>query len=106
MVPPVGANSPETLLIKFVLRAPLGRRMARRPPGFTTRVTSATARRPPNRLPTPLKWRIGAAVSLLGGAAFTPLCVMGPSAEADRDFVPHPRGCRLLDAGWVGPVDR
>src|SRR6202158_508568 len=89
-----------------VFPAPFGPRMARRSPGLTARVTSATARSPPNRRPTPLKWRIGAADSALGGAAFTPLCVIDSLAEADGGFVSNPGRWGLLGAGRVGSMRR
>src|SRR5258708_6036091 len=93
-------------LNNVVLPAPFGPRMARRSPGLTARVTSATARSPPNRRPTPLKWRIGAADSVLGGVAFTPLCAVDSLTEADRDFVSNPRWRRLLGTGRVGSIGR
>src|SRR6266851_3581973 len=108
-VPSVGGNSPEMTLNNVVLPAPFGPRMARRSPGFTARVTSATARRPPNRRPTPLRWRIGAADSIGRGAALIPLVssvgdVSG--AEVHRCLVSNPWRRRLLGAGWVGPARR
>src|SRR5260370_42492301 len=90
----------------FVFPVPFGPGLPRRSPGLTAGVTPAPARSPPNRRPTPLKWRIGAADSVLGGAAFTPLCVIDSLTEADRDFVSNPRWRRFLGAGRVGSIGR
>src|SRR5216684_4438380 len=107
MVPSVGGNSPEMTLNNVVLPAPFGPRMARRSPGLTARVTSATARKPPNRRPTPLNWRIGAAESIGGGVSLTPPVssvrdVSG--AEVDGCLVSNPGRRRFLGAGWVSPA--
>ena len=63
IVPAVGSTSPEMTLNSVVLPAPFGPRMARRSPCATSRSTSRTAWRPPNRRPTPRKRRIGSAGS-------------------------------------------
>src|SRR5213593_2604343 len=51
--------SPAITLKSVVFPAPFGPRMPRRSPGATSRSTSLTACRPPNRRPTPRKRRIG-----------------------------------------------
>src|SRR6185295_2791434 len=55
-------------LNSVVLPAPLGPRIARRSPGATSRSTSRTAWRPPNRRPTPRKRRVGSACSAAGAS--------------------------------------
>src|SRR5215469_12682394 len=101
MLPSVSGSSPEMTLNSVVFPAPLGPRMARRSPGLTSRSTSATARRPPKRWPTPRRRRIGSALSAYCGAtAKSLLC----SAEVDRHRIPNPRRRCLLGAYGVGPV--
>src|SRR3954471_1564878 len=62
-VPALGGKSPEITLKSVVLPAPFGPRMARRSPGATSRLTSRTACKPPNRRPTPRKGGPGSACS-------------------------------------------
>src|SRR4051812_25778054 len=63
IVPEVAGMSPEMTLKSVVLPAPFGPRMARRSPCATSRSTSRTACRPPNRRPIPRRRRIGSACS-------------------------------------------
>src|SRR5215471_4102619 len=101
MLPSVSGSSPEMTLNSVVLPAPLGPRMARRSPGLTSRSTSATARRPPKRWPTPRRRRTGSALcAYCGATAKSRLC----SAEVDRHRVPNPGRWRLRGAHGVGPV--
>src|SRR5712671_5973078 len=67
IVPELGGKSPEITLKSVVLPAPFGPRIARRSPCATSRSTSRTAWRPPNRRPIPRSRRIGSACS--GAAA-------------------------------------
>src|SRR5436853_5499324 len=67
IVPALGGTSPEMTLNSVVLPAPFGPRTARLSPCATSRSTSRTAWRPPNRRPIPRKRRIGSACS--GSAA-------------------------------------
>src|SRR6476469_1913481 len=67
IVPELGGKSPEITLKSVVLPAPFGPRIARLSPCATSRSTSRTAWRPPNRRPIPRKRRIGPACS--GAAA-------------------------------------
>src|SRR5438093_3065459 len=64
--PEVAGKSPQMTLKSVVLPAPFGPRMARRSPGATSRSTSRTAWRPPNRRPIPRRRRIGSAGSAAG----------------------------------------
>src|SRR3954453_18736362 len=73
--PDDGGKSPEMTLKSVVLPAPLGPRMARRSPYATSRSTSRTAWRPPNRRPVPRSRRIGSASS--AAAASVTLCLRG-----------------------------
>src|SRR6478736_1203746 len=66
--PEVTGKSPQTRLKRVVLPAPFGPRIARRSPGATSRSTSRTAWRPPNRRPTPRKRRAGSACSAAGAS--------------------------------------
>src|SRR2546427_10615747 len=105
MVPSVGGNSPEMTLNRVVLPAPFGPRMARRSPALTTRGTSATARRPPNRRPTPLNWRIGAAETIRGGVLLTtPVSSARDVSGAGVDgwLFSNPAGRALLGPRWGG----
>ena len=61
--PDVGSMSPEMTLNNVVFPAPFGPRIARLSPCATSRSTSRTAWRPPNRRPIPRKRRIGSAAS-------------------------------------------
>src|SRR5437868_1852127 len=63
IVPELGGKSPEMTLKSVVFPAPFGPRMARLSPYATSRSTSRTAWRPPNRRPIPRKRRIGSACS-------------------------------------------
>src|SRR3990172_1227049 len=63
MRPPVGACSPLMRLNSVVLPAPFGPMIARRSPGWISRLTSSTARSPPNAFVTPER------LSALAGAA-------------------------------------
>src|ERR1700720_3807306 len=67
IVPELGGKSPEMTLKSVVLPAPFGPRTARLSPCATSRSTSRTAWRPPNRRPIPRRRRIGSACS--SGAA-------------------------------------
>src|SRR5438874_6751973 len=98
--PPVGGKSPEMTLNSVVLPAPFGPRTARLSPCATSRSTSRTAWRPPNRRPIPRKRRIGSACS-------------GAAASVKRSLPRHLRGDDLalprqllLDAGREGTARR
>src|SRR3954464_560910 len=69
IVPDVAGRSPAMTLNSVVLPAPFGPRIARRAPGATSRSTSRTAARPPNRRPAPRKRRIGSTDSVDAGAS-------------------------------------
>src|SRR3954453_18188305 len=73
--PDDGGKSPEITLKSVVLPAPFGPRIARRSPYATSRSTSRTAWRPPNRRPIPRSRRIGSASS--AAAASVTLCLRG-----------------------------
>src|SRR5919202_229619 len=64
IIPEDAGMSPQITLNRVVLPAPFGPRIARRAPGATSRSTSRTATRPPNRRLTPRRRRIGAAASV------------------------------------------
>src|SRR5690349_1200117 len=64
IVPALAGMSPQMTLNSVVLPAPFGPRIARRAPGATSRSTSRTAVRPPNRRLTPRRRRIGTADSV------------------------------------------
>src|SRR3954452_11521965 len=73
IVPDEGGKSPEITLKSVVLPAPFGPRIARRSPRATSRSTSRTAWRPPNRRPIPRKRRIGSACSATAASVTLPL---------------------------------
>src|SRR5215212_744048 len=75
IVPALAATSPEMTLNSVVLPAPFGPRMARLSPYGTSRSTSRTAWRPPNRRPIPRRRRTGSACS--GAAASVTLALAG-----------------------------
>src|SRR3990170_1714591 len=70
MRPPVGACSPLMRLNSVVLPAPFGPMIARRSPGWISRLTSSTARSPPNAFVTPER------LSALAGATLIVLAVL------------------------------
>src|SRR2546430_2560993 len=93
IVPEVGGKSPEMTLNSVVLPAPFGPRIARLSPRATSRSTSRTAWRPPNRRPIPRRRRIGSAST---GAAACATKVLAGDLRGDDLALP---GQRLLDAG-------
>src|SRR5581483_10626096 len=105
-VPEVAGKSPAMTLKSVVFPAPLGPRMARRSPGATSRSTSRTAWRPPNRRPTLRRRRAGSACS---GAATSPKrllqhLVRDLAVRDDLDLA-LPRGLQRL-AGRLGAPRR
>src|SRR3990172_5177408 len=91
MRPPVGACSPLMRLNSVVLPAPFGPMIARRSPGWISRLTSSTARSPPNAFVTPER------LSALAGATLIALAVL-----ARRD-VPAVHGVLHVLVGLVVP---
>src|SRR5690349_2512271 len=79
--PEVGGKSPEMTLNSVVFPAPFGPRMARLSPCATSRSTSRTAWRPPNRRPIPLRRRIGSACS---GACASVTCSLAGDRRVNR----------------------
>src|SRR6185295_14756309 len=101
IVPDVWGMSPEMTLNSVVFPAPLGPRMARLSPGATSRSTSRTASRPPNRRPIPLRRRIGPACSVV-----TPSTRWLPADDLHRGGLAEPWEALLLTAGEVTPRSR
>src|SRR3954464_14649839 len=107
--------SPEMTLNSVVLPAPLGPRMARLSPGATSRSTSRTASRPPNRRALPPRRGGGPAdppadppqaedrAGMLGGDALH--CWLAPD-DLHRRRLAEPREALLLTAGEVAPRSR
>src|SRR5262245_2875438 len=95
--PDVAGKSPQITLNRVVLPAPFGPRIARRSPSATSRSTSRTAWRPPNRRPTPRKRRAGSACSA-AGASVKPLLedLVRELAVLDDADLPLPRRLQLL----------
>src|SRR6478672_4242439 len=100
IVPEVAGMSPAMTLKRVVFPAPLGPRMARRSPGATSRSTSRTAARPPNRRPTPRKRRIGSTAPL-AAASVTSLL-----DDLHRSGLPGPRQRLLFTARELAPRGR
>src|ERR687883_267417 len=92
IVPDVAGTSPEITLNSVVLPAPFGPRTARLSPCATSRSTSRTAWRPPNRRPTPRRRRIGSAL----GATAVASTVNDLLAEVEGLVLPDPRQAPLL----------
>src|SRR3954466_10365648 len=90
IVPEDGGKSPEITLKSVVLPAPFGPSIARRSPYATSRSTSRTAWRPPNRRPIPRRRRIGSACS---GAAASVTRALGGDLRVLR--MPDPRQAPL-----------
>src|SRR6478672_9441510 len=110
IVPEVAGMSPAMTLKRVVFPAPLGPRMARRSPGATSRSTSRTAWRPPNRRPTPRKRRVGSACSAAGASVKRLLdhCARDQAVPHDLDLA-LPRRDGLLarrDTATVRRVGR
>src|SRR6266576_2118734 len=100
IVPDVWGMSPEMTLNSVVFPAPLGPRMARLSPCATSRSTSRTASRPPNRRPIPRRRRIGPA-----GSVVTPSTSSLPD-DLHRGGLAEPRQAALLAARGVAARSR
>src|SRR3954469_22847279 len=94
IVPDVAGRSPAITLNRVVLPAPFGPRIARRAPGATSRSTSRTAVRPPNRRLTPRRRRIGSADSVVAAVMRE-----GLAPGLDGLQLAAPRQIALLAAG-------
>src|SRR5258707_1332353 len=100
----LGGKSPEMTLKSVVLPAPFGPRIARLSPCATSRSTSRTAWRPPNRRPIPCKRRIGSACS--GAAASVTLGLAGDLRVLRLADPPHaPPHAGRAGTGDVGVED-
>src|SRR5262245_44138073 len=97
MRPEVAGKSPQITLKSVVLPAPFGPRIARRSPSATSRSTSRTAWRPPNRRPTPRRRRAGSACSVTTASLNDLLQDLARElAVRDHADLALPRGLELL----------
>src|SRR4051794_1266849 len=99
IVPALGGKSPEMTLNSVVLPAPFGPRMARLSPCATSRSTSRTAWRPPNRRPIPRRRRIGSACS---GAAASVTRALGGDLRGLRMANPRQAPLHARRGGAAG----